>query len=223
MIKFLLTLLISAGVGVSVCQTQVATENIDVSQCDNCEAFPPEWLDVENRELIDLSVLPPARRLDFLIGEWELLFPKGEPGDEGYISPDDPIARERFTWFGDRVAIHGDQYWGDQEAPGFQARSEFRYLAQQERWHWTWMTTSTVTGMTGGYYGPEGTVAFREFNFAGDRHDLTLAPDDNHVMYVFRNITQNQFVQEEWRQNQTGVGPYNRLMWQVLYRRVDSY
>lgn len=221
MIKLLMALLINTGIGVATCQAQTAIGNIDVSQCDNCDAFPSEWLLVEDKQLIDHSALPPARRLDFLIGEWELFFPKGAPGDEDYSPQDKPIAHERFTWFGDKAAIHGDQYWGDKEAPGFQARSDFRYVAKQERWQWTWLTTSTAAMMNGGY-AADGTMAFREFNFDGDRHDLTLAPSNNHIQYVFRNVTGDQFIQEEWRQSEAGVGPYNKLMWQVLYQRVEN-
>lgn len=44
----------------------------EVSQCDNCDDFPAALLEVDDSELLDLASLPPERRLDFLVGEWEL-------------------------------------------------------------------------------------------------------------------------------------------------------
>ena len=213
--------LASIGIGIAACQAQPTAGDYDISECDNCDAFPVEWLSVDEETAIDFDALPPARQLDFLIGEWELLFPTGKPGDDDYIAPDKPIARENFTWFADKTAIHADQYWGDKDAPGFQARSEYRYVVDQERWQWTWMTSSSYAIMTGGNR-DDGTLTFRQFKLSGDQNDLTASPDKNHVQYVFRNVTADQFFQEEWRQDETGTGPYNKLMWRVLFRRISS-
>ena len=219
--KFPLILFANLVVSITACQAQPTHENADVSQCDNCEFFPLEWLQIDDEKAIEFDTLPPDQHLDFLVGDWNLYFPNGKPGDDDYQSPDEPIAHERFEWFGKKVSIHGDQYWGDKDAPGFQARSELRYVAENDRWQWTWMTIGSYALMSGGI-APDGSIVFRQFVLEGDQNNLTISPDKDHIQYVFRNVTADQFIQEEWRQAESGIGPYNRLMWRVLYRRARA-
>jgi hypothetical protein len=198
-------------------QTPLPTDP-DISNCDNCDVFPNEWLSADPDQLIDLDGLPPERRLDFLVGEWALFFPVGKLGDEDYHSADEPIAHESFEWYVPDKVIQADQIWGSKEDPGFRARTDFRYVAEQDRWQMTWLAPTASGFFTGGYDG-HGVISFVEYLPTGDRSKLSLTPG---MRYVFRNISKDQFVAEEWRQKKDGIGPFTILRWRVLYRRARS-
>jgi hypothetical protein len=201
----------------SICDAQTPLpSNPDISNCDNCDTFPSEWLTANPEELIDFEKLSPERRLDFLIGDWELYFPNGAPGDENYTTADEPIGFETYEWYIPDEVIQADQYWGNKENPGFRARSDFRYIEDQERWQMTWLAPTAHSIFTGGYDG-HGIFSFIEYVAKGDRRKVSFAPG---MRYVFRNITEDQFVIEEWRQKEDGVGPFTSLRWRAMYRRT---
>ena len=202
----------------SIIRAQVPLpSNPDVSNCDNCDTFPEEWLQAEPGQLLDFKSIAPERRLDFLIGEWALYFPDGEPGDENYYSPEEPVGYETFEWYMPNKVIQADQYWGDKDNPGFRARSDFRFVGEENRWQMTWLAPTMHALFTGGYEG-HGIFSFIEYEPIGDRQKLKLVSG---MRYVFRSITKDQFVAEEWRQEKDGVGPFTSLRWRLLYRRVD--
>lgn len=211
-------MLIIAAFASSVCVAQTPLpSNPDISNCDNCDEFPSEWLAADPEEFMDVESLVPERRLDFLIGTWALFFPDGAPGDENYFTKDKPVGFETFEWYVPNRVIQSDQYWGQKENPGFRARSDFRYIVDEGRWQMTWLAPTTHAIFTGGYAG-HGVISFIEYAAKGDRQKLTLVPG---MRYVFHNITRDQFVAEEWRQNEDGTGPFTILRWRLLYRRVD--
>lgn len=204
----------------SICNAQTPLPtNPDISKCDNCDVFPSEWLTANPEELIDFEKLLPERRLDFLIGDWELYFPEGTPGDDKYTASDKPIGFESYEWYIPNNVIQADQYFGDKENPGFRARSDFRYVVSEDRWQMTWLAPVAHSIFTGGYDG-HGVFSFIEHKAKGNRRKISFSPG---MRYVFRNITEDQFVIEEWRQKEDGVGSFTFLIWRAMYRRIDSF
>ncbi len=193
----------------------------DYTSCQNCSSFPEEWLGVARADLLEFDSVEPERRLDFLLGDWVIYFPSGKPGEAGYISPEEIVAHETFEQFGDKGVIEAFQYYGAQENPGFIARSDFRFIGDENRCLWTWMTSTSHAVMTGGATSL-GVMQFKEYNTVGSRSDINLEPASTRSIYFFRNITRDQFIQEEWRQQSAGDGPYNQLIWRALYRRVGT-
>lgn len=189
----------------------------DLSQCDNCKDFPVEWLEVDKAERLDLDALPAERRLDFLVGEWELLFPYKSPDGEIQYTTDVPVGFEVFQWRDGRQKIlEGFQEWpftSGGKYP-FRARSEFRYIEDEQRWQLTWLTNSTAALFTGGLE-EDGIFALYEFTPTGDRRSLALRPG---MRYVLRNITKDRFIAEEWNRVE-GAEEFEVLKWRVLYRR----
>jgi hypothetical protein len=191
-------------------------EDPDVSQCDNCDVFPAEWLLVDAAELLDLAALPPKRRLDFLIGEWELLFPADLPEQDLHFTTDDPVGFEIIDWFVKDRVIEAFQEWpftGKGKIP-FRAKTDFRYVEDEDRWQMTWLTTGSSGVYTGGLE-EGGVIAFYEHEFTGGRRELQFREG---MRYVFRNITQDRFLAEEWN-SADGGKTFDVLKWRLLYRK----
>lgn len=188
----------------------------DLSQCDNCDDFPDAWLHVDPEELLDLAALPPERRLDFLIGEWELLFPYEDEEKGFHFSREQPIGYDIFRWFVPDGVIEGFQEWPFTSKGHwpFRARTDFRYVKPEDRWQMTWITGTSAGFYTGGLE-DSGVFALYEHEPVGDRHKLSLSPG---MRYVFRNITGNRFLAEEWN-SADGGKTYTTLNWRLLYRR----
>lgn len=192
-------------------------EEADLSQCDNCKDFPAEWLEVEQAKLLDLDALPAERRLDFLVGEWELLFPYKSADGKIHYTTDMPVGFEVFGWRDPQQKIlDGFQEWPFTSGGKFpfRARSEFRYIEDEQRWQLTWLTNSTAALFTGGLE-EGGIFALYEFTPTGNRTSLSLRPG---MRYVLRNITRNHFIAEEWNRKE-GAEDFDILKWRVLYRR----
>jgi len=188
----------------------------DVSECDNCDDFPDELLEVDPLELLDLASLPEARRLDFLIGEWELIFPADIPEDGVYYTVDQPVGFEIFEWFVREKVIHAFQEWPFTSGGAFpfRARTDFRYIEAEDRWQMTWLTTSSSGVYTGGLE-EGGVIAFYEHEFTGGRRRLDFQQG---MRYVFRNITQDHFVAESYFSGDDGK-TFEILKWRLYYRR----
>jgi hypothetical protein len=191
-------------------------EKPDVSQCDNCDDFPKELLEITDSELLDLASLPPARRLDFLIGEWELIVPADSPEEGIRYTVDQPVGYEIIDWFVKDKILQAFQEWPftNKGKPPFRARTDFRYIADEERWQMTWLTVGASGVFTGGLE-DGGVIAFYEHQFTGDSRELALKEG---MRYVLRNITQNTFVAEEYR-SADGGETFDVLKWRLLYRR----
>ena len=174
----------------------------DISHCDNCKDFPKEFLEVDKKELLDLASLPPERRLDFLIGEWELIFPLDDPDEGIHYTVDQPVGFEIIDWFVKDKILHAFQEWpftSKGKAP-FRARTDFRYIASEDRWQMTWLTSGSSGVYTGGLE-EGGVIAFYEHEFTGDRRELEFKEG---MRYVWRNITRDTFIAEEWRSSDGG-------------------
>jgi len=203
---------------VALAQTGVPAKP-DVSQCDNCKDFPRELLVVDKRDLLDLASLPPERRLDFLIGEWELIFPIDEPKQGMHYTVEEPIGYEIIDWFVKDKILQAYQEWpfaNKGKAP-FRAKTDFRYIDLEDRWQMTWLTVGASGIFTGGL--EEGSViAFYEHEFTGDRRKLGFQEG---MRYVFRNMTRDSFIAEEYR-SADGGKTFDILKWQLLYRRREG-
>jgi hypothetical protein len=191
-------------------------EHPDVSQCDNCNVFPKEFLEVDDSALLDLASLPPERRLDFLVGEWELIFPADLPEQGVHYTADQPIGFEIIDWFVEDRILEAFQEWPftNKGGPPFRAKTDFRYVAEEDRWQMVWLTVGASGVFTGGL-GDGGVFAFYEHEFTGGRRNLELKPG---MRYVFRNITTDTFIAEEYRSSDGGE-TFDILKWQLLYRR----
>ena len=197
--------------------TQMAlAQPADLSGCDNCDVFPPEWMEVAPDRLLPLDDTPPARQLDFLIGEWDIYFPYKTEGDPEYIPRDAPVATETFEWMVDQRIIHGFQQWNGEG--GYVAHTDMRYYEDEGRWQMTWASSSSVEIYSGGHDGGS-IISFYEHTPTGDRDGISLRARG--MRYLFRNITEDQFIVEEWNASEE-TGAYDRLIWQALYRRQGS-
>ncbi len=187
----------------------------DVSQCDNCDDFPREFLEVDPAELLDLASLPPERRLDFLIGEWELIFPAVIPEQDVLYTVDQPVGFEIVEWFVPNRVLQAFQEWPftSKGRPPFRAKTDLRYDKDARRWQMLWMTGSSSSLFVGGL--EDGAIALYEHEFAGEGRRVELVPA---MRYVFSNITRNTFIAEEY-QSSDGGRTHDILKWQLLYRR----
>ena len=188
----------------------------DVSQCDNCDVFPAEFLEVDTSNLIDLDSLPPQRRLDFLIGEWELIFPAKIPEQGIHYTIDQPVGFEVIDWFNKDRVLSAFQEWPftNQGKMPFRAKTDFRYIKDEDRWQMTWLTNAT-TGIYSGGLETNGVFSFYEHEITGSRR---LVRFEEGARYLFRNITPNQFL-AEWYESADGGKTFNILKWRLLYRR----
>lgn len=192
-------------------------ENPDLSQCDNCKNFPDDWLEVDESDLLDLESMRPERRLDFLIGEWEILFPYEDQENGLRYTTEDPVGFDIFTWRdGGKTVIDGFQEWpftSGGKYP-FRSRTDFRYVKDEGRWQMIWLPNVSTGIYTGGLE-EDGVIALYEHEPTGGRKDLSLRLN---MRYVFRNITNDTFIAEEWN-SADGGATYPILKWRVLYRR----
>jgi hypothetical protein len=189
----------------------------DVSQCDNCKDFPEEWLEVRDEDRIDLQSLPPQRRLDFLIGEWEVLFPYKSPDGTTEYDRWMPVGFDVFSWRDpSQKIIDGIQEWPFTSGGRFpfRAHTDFRYFEDQDRWQMTWLTNSSAQFYTGGLE-KDGVIALYQHKPVGDRKDIKM---EKGMRYVLRNITSRTFLTEEWNSSDGGE-TYNIIKWRALYRR----
>jgi hypothetical protein len=192
-------------------------ESPDVSECDNCDAFPETLLAVEAKDLIDLEALPPERRLDFLIGEWDLIFPADIPDQGIHYTVDEPIGGEVIDWFVEGRILQAFQEWHpftSQGKPPFRARTDFRYVASEDRWQMTWLTPGSSGIYTGGLE-KDGVIAFYEHEITGNRREVKFRDG---MRYVFRNITRDHFLAESYFSADDGK-TFDILKWRLLYRR----
>ena len=193
-------------------------ENPDLSQCDNCDVFPDEFLAVNEADLIDLESLRPERQLDFLIGEWELIFPYVNEEQNQHYTVDQPVGFEIIDWFVKDKILQAFQEWpftGKGKKP-FRAKSDFRYIEKEDRWQMTWLTNSSTAIYSGGLES-ESVIALYEYHFTGGRRSLVT--DGGHaVRYLFRNITKDRFL-VEWYESDDGGKTFNILKWRLLYRK----
>jgi len=188
----------------------------DVSQCDNCDVFPQSLLAVEGKDLLDLASLPAERRLDFLVGEWELIMPADIPEQGVHYTVDQPVGYEIIDWFVEGRVLHAYQEWPFTSKGGFpfRARSDFRYVADEDRWQMTWLTSGASAIYSGGLE-PGGVIAFYEHLITGTRRKVRFKEG---MRYVFRNITQSRFIAESYFSGDGGK-TFDILKWRVLYRR----
>ncbi len=188
----------------------------DLSECDNCAFFPDEFLRVDPADLLDLASLLPERRLDFLIGEWELLFPFEDPDQGIHYTADMPIGFEIFDWFVPNKILQAYQEWPFTSGGGmpFRAKSDFRYMEDDGRWQMTWLTSGSTAIYTGGLE-PGGAIALYEYHWSGDADNQQLTRG---MLYVFRNITRDSFLAEMYMSTDGGE-TYDQIDWRVRYRR----
>lgn len=193
---------------------------LDLSQCDNCGDFPAEWLHVEESSLLDLASLPPERRLDFLVGEWEILFPYRNEEEGVRYTREQPVGYELIDWFVEGTVLEAFQEWpftGGGAIP-FRAKSDFRYREEEGRWEMIWLA-GRATGLFIGGLEADGSFALYEHEFTGDRRRLGTRLG---MRYVFRNISRDRFLVEEYRSSDGGA-TFPILKWRALYRRRGSH
>jgi len=102
--------LVVAAAAIGVCagvenaaQAQQGYNNqpgINYEQCENCLSFPEEFMKVEADAVPDLASMKPERRLDFLVGEWQLYYPE-----------DQTAAFETFYWWLPGKVLEASQDW----------------------------------------------------------------------------------------------------------------
>lgn len=186
--------------------------DVNYENCENCLTFPKEFMKVSPEELLDLAALPPERRLDFLIGEWQMYYPE-----------DKTTGFEIINWWLPDVVIEAAQDWSldpvhNDKIP-WRARSFFRYIEDPGRWQFQWISSNTSSLFSGGL--EKGNVmVFYENAFSGGPAHLEFSYPSK---YVFRNITQNSFV-VEWYDSTDGGKSYTDLSWRLYYkRRVNQF
>ena len=126
---------------------------------------------------------------------------------------------EIIDWFVKDKILHAYQEWpftNKGKAP-FRARTDFRYIADQDRWQMTWLTVSSSGVFTGGLE-LDGVIAFYEHELTGDSRRLQFQEG---MRYVLLNITPNSFIAEEYRSSDGGK-TFDILKWQLLYRRREG-
>jgi hypothetical protein len=204
-----------AGTAILLCAVAAADGPpllVDETDCENCPVFPERFMEVNPAELLDLAALPPERRLDFLVGEWQLYYPA-----------DEPAAFESFSWWVPGVVLEGLQDWAldpmHRDKIPWRARSFFRYVDDPGRWQFQWVSSTTSSVFSGSL--EEGSVlAFYENEFAGGPKHLAFRYP---ARYVFRNITKDSFL-VEWYDSTDGGETYTKLAWRLYYkRRVNQF
>ena len=179
----------------------------DLSICLNCEEFPSEFLEVDEKDLLELNSVAPERLLDFLIGEWEIYYPGAERA--GY---------EIFQWFRNDKVIEAFQEWSfaaSGEIP-WRGKSFYQYVQGEERWHFNWAPADGPGALwTGGLEADGREIVFYEYDFSGDARQLRLKPD---LRYVMKNITQDHFLVEMYRTDDGGK-TYALLRDRLYYKR----
>ena len=173
--------------------------NIKYSKCENCLIFPDKFMLVEKTSLIDFSLISPEKQLDFLIGNWQLYY----PGDT-------IAARESFKWFSKGKVMEANQEW----ISGWKAKSFFRYVSNQNRWQFQWITPDTSSLFSGGL-SSDNMFVFYENEFEGGPNKLYFQYP---AKYVFKNITKNSFMVEWYESNNNG-DTYPILKWRLFYKR----
>jgi hypothetical protein len=180
---------------------------INYEQCENCLTFPDEFMQVEPGALLDLAAMPAERRLDFLVGEWQLYYPA-----------DEPAAFEAFRWWLPGRVLEATQDWSLDPAHHdkipWRARSYFRYYKDPGRWQLQWISSNTSSLFSGGLENGN-VMAFYENEFFGGPGHLQLRYP---AKYVFRNITKDSFV-VEWYDSADEGKTYAHLTWRLYYRR----
>ena len=181
--------------------------NTDYSKCDNCLTFPEEFMQVDENERIDFTEIEAERQMDFLIGEWQLYYPEDK-------SP----AFEIFKWFHEGIIVEGYQDWAldsnHLDKIPWRAKSFFRYVKEEERWQFQWITTNSYS-IFSGKLEPNNTFVFYENEFHGDPLKLKFTYP---AKYVFKNITKNSFV-VEWYDSEDNGKTYPFLAWRLYYKR----
>lgn len=182
-----------------------SSHGTDESECDNCELLFGDAVDVPEEDAIDFEAIAPERRLDFLVGTWVLYYPKERRGTE------------IFSWYWGNETLHAFQDWRvfDIDDSDFFAHSYYRYVADEDRYQFIWVATRTYSVFSGGWEDGN-TLAFYEYSWTGDVHDLTL--EKKPVRYVFTNISQDQFL-IEWQEDRDGDSVYEKTLWRLLMKR----
>ena len=185
---------------------------INYGECDNCLTFPEDFMKVEPEALLDLASMRPERRLDFLVGEWQLYYPE-----------DEPAAFEVFRWWLPGKVLEGSQDWSldpaHRDKIPWRAKSYFRYYEDPGRWQFQWISSNTSSLFSGRLEG-DNVMAFYENEFFGGPSHLEFSYP---AKYVFRNITADSFV-VEWYDSTDGGKTYKNLAWRLFYkRRINQF
>ena len=185
---------------------------ISYEQCENCLTFPEEFMKVKPGALLDLASMRPERRLDFLVGEWQLYYPE-----------DKPAAFEEFRWWLPGKILEASQDWSLDPAHHdkipWRAKSYFRYYEDPGRWHFQWISSNT-SSLFSGRLEDDNVMAFYENEFSGGPNHLKFSYP---AKYVFRNITRDSFV-VEWYDSSDDGKTYKNLAWRLFYkRRINQF
>ncbi len=180
----------------------------NTSECSNCELLAGPLIEVSSADRIDFDQISPDRRLEFLLGDWVVHFPREARGTE------------TFRWHYEGESIHGLQRLPGQ-APAeddFLAHSFYRFVANEERYEMVWIARNTWTVFSGAFEG-RNTLALYKHEWAGDAEGLSLSQPK--VRHVLKNISDDQFLVEV-QEDRDEDGAYELVRWRALMKRSEA-